>query len=468
LLADAPQIKSVTAVLELARRLSTERPWGGVIFFDSGPAPGPRGQWSVLCAYPDEVLIGDDNGYRLLSTSTAVDDPVGWIKASQSRKSSHPVRSMEAPFQGGVAGLLGFELGFDLDDLRCPPHSTGTPRLWIGSYPAALVFCHRTQQWHVVGDEDCEAFARFDAMVRSLPKVTAASGTRGRAPHRVDDRSADPASLMTIAQADYERAVKAGIEAIGLGELFEINYTARFEAPWVGSGFELFEALRDQSTGNYGGFVQADDFFIASISPEQFLEVRDGRVVTRPIKGTRRRDADPRRDAALGDELLRSEKDRAENVMIVDLMRNDLTRFCQPGSVSVTGLCELESFTGVHHLVSTVEGRLDDRHDGLDALLASFPAGSITGAPKLRSIELITELEVDGRGPYTGSMFYWSSCGCLDSNVLIRTATLHKGHASYGAGGAVVADSIPRDEYEEALVKARPFAAAIASGRTEP
>jgi para-aminobenzoate synthetase component 1 len=224
----------------------------------------------------------------------------------------------------------------------------------------------------------------------------------------------------------------------------------------------LYEALCEVASGEHFGYLQAPGFEVASVSPERFLRVDpDGHVSTRPIKGSMRRSDDPEEDRRLGERLLASEKDRAENIMIVDLMRNDLTQVCELGSVKATALCELESFAGIHHLVSTVEGALAPGFDALDALLASFPAGSITGAPKLRSIEYIANLEGSARGFYTGSLFYASSHGALDSSVLIRTAEILDGKARYGAGGAVVADSDPERERREALRKLAPLHRAI-------
>ena len=216
------------------------------------------------------------------------------------------------------------------------------------------------------------------------------------------------------------------------------------------------------ASGEHFGYLRTPEFELASVSPERFLRVEaDGRVITRPIKGSMRRSDDADEDRSLAEALLASEKDRAENIMIVDLMRNDLTQVCKLGTVEATALCELESFAGIHHLVSTVEGVLEEGFDGLDALLASFPAGSITGAPKLRSIEYIANLEGSARGFYTGSLFYASSHGELDSSVLIRTAEIVDGKARYGAGGAVVADSDPERERLEALLKLAPLERAL-------
>lgn len=270
------------------------------------------------------------------------------------------------------------------------------------------------------------------------------------------------------AKSHYMESVERSIHAIvELGDLFEINYTERLCADVGVEPFDFYMKMRGVSTGNYMAYLDTGDGWqLASVSPEQFISCQDRHLVTRPIKGTCRRDEhDPVRDKELAETLMASAKDRAENIMIVDLMRNDLTQVCELGSVQATELCGLESFAGVHHLVSTVEGTLAEGLNAMDALLASFPAGSITGAPKLRSMEYIHELELSARGPYTGSMFYVSSCGQMDSSVLIRTAELCDGKALYGAGGAIVSHSDAELEWNEALLKARPFFGALSDDK---
>lgn len=250
------------------------------------------------------------------------------------------------------------------------------------------------------------------------------------------------------------------IDHIFHGELFEVNYTARFDAQWQGDAISFYDAIAASSSGDYFGLLHTPEFTVASVSPEAFVNVNDGQVETRPIKGTRSRHADEQADADARFALLHSAKDRAENVMIVDLMRNDLTRVCELGSVHVARLCELESYAGVHHLVSTVRGSMRRELRPIDVLLGCFPAGSITGAPKLRAIEIAAELEHSGRGAYTGTMFV-ATDESLRSSVLIRTATLlpdgDRTLVEYGAGGAVVADSAPHEEWEEAIAKCAPL-----------
>lgn len=376
---------------------------GPFLFFDSGRGAGE----SSIFHQPVAIWSG------------AVEELAGWLQDQTSRGLF-------------VAGFLGFELSWDLDEIRAERRASRFPDVWVGAFERR--WGHDGASW-----------------LDGAPIVEAAGAGAERRLQRTDWSVS-----LDVTAKEYRDNVAAAVEAIYAGELFEVNYTERFRAPSTLTDFELYERLRDRSTGSFFGFAKLDDFSIASVSPEEFLRVDGALVSTYPIKGTRRRGDDAAQDLEARRELLESEKDRAENVMIVDLMRNDLTRYCRPGTVQATLICDLETFAGWHHLVSTVEGELDDGVMPTDILVGCFPPGSITGAPKLRSIELITELEASARGPYTGTMF-WADATTLRSSVLIRTAAIRNGLAEYGAGGAVVADSDPELEYEEALLKAAPF-----------
>jgi para-aminobenzoate synthetase component I len=216
----------------------------------------------------------------------------------------------------------------------------------------------------------------------------------------------------------------------------------------------LYLRLRRRNPATFAGYFDLGEFQIASASPERFLQVRGGEVEARPIKGTRRRTARPEADLFAGDELRESEKDNAENVMIVDLLRNDLSKVCRPESVVVADLCRLEAYEFVQHLVSVVRGRLRDGTGPLDLLRAAFPGGSVTGAPKVRAMEIIAELEPTARGPYCGALGYIGFDGTMDSNILIRTITTGRGWWQMPVGGGIVAQSDPRAEYDETWHKA--------------
>jgi para-aminobenzoate synthetase component 1 len=250
------------------------------------------------------------------------------------------------------------------------------------------------------------------------------------------------------------RCVERVIEYIRAGDIFQANLTQRLLFPAERDSISLFERLRKVNPAPFAGLMQWDDWAVVSASPERFLRVEGRDVETRPIKGTRRRNRGPEADLFTRDELRESEKDQAENVMIVDLLRNDLSRVCQAGSIRVPQLCGVETYETVQHLVSEVRGRLRQDQDVWDLFRATWPGGSITGAPKVRAMQIIAELEPTVRGPYCGSLFYVGANGQADSNLLIRTFVQRSGWLQCGVGGGIVAQSNPAAEYEETLIKA--------------
>ncbi len=260
---------------------------------------------------------------------------------------------------------------------------------------------------------------------------------------------------------NYLTAVRRAIEYIRAGDVFQVNFAQRLLHPASDDSVSLYLRLRRRNPATFAGYFDLGEFQIASASPERFLQVRDREVEARPIKGTRRRTARPEADLFTGDELRESEKDNAENVMIVDLLRNDLSRVCRPESVVVSDLCRLESYEFVQHLVSVVRGRLRDGVGPLDLLRTAFPGGSVTGAPKVRAMEIIAELEPTARGPYCGALGYIGFDGTMDTNILIRTITAGRGWWQMPVGGGIVAQSDPQAEYEETWQKAEGLIRAI-------
>jgi para-aminobenzoate synthetase component I len=274
--------------------------------------------------------------------------------------------------------------------------------------------------------------------------------------------AADVELRSTFTRDGYLDAVRRVREYILAGDIFQANLSQRFQAPLREHPWLLYRRLRALNPAPFAAYLQLGATTIASASPERFLSVTpDGRVEARPIKGTRPRGAGPMHDMVLGRALVESEKDRAENLMIVDLLRNDLSRVCAPGSVRVPELFALEHYATVHHLVSTVVGRLAPGRDAVDLLCAAFPGGSITGAPKVRAMEIIAELEPARRGVYCGSVGYLSFTGALDTSIVIRTYLARDGRVYFSAGGGIVADSEPEAEYAETLDKARALIEAL-------
>jgi para-aminobenzoate synthetase component 1 len=279
--------------------------------------------------------------------------------------------------------------------------------------------------------------------------------------------TAPPGLTADFSAEQYRDEVAGVIEEILRGEIFQANLTQRFTAPFRKSPLRLLTELRRRTSAPMAAYLRHPGATILSMSPERFLryEPATRNVETWPIKGTRPRHADPVRDEALARELAESEKDRAENVMIVDLLRNDLSRVCEPGSVQVPLLCTVDSHPTVHHLVSEVTGRLRPDRDALDLIAAAFPGGSITGAPKLRAMEILAEREPVARGVYTGAILWLGFDGALDSSIAIRTVILAGGVATLHAGGGVTARSNPAEEYQECLTKAAALVAALEEAR---
>jgi para-aminobenzoate synthetase component I len=373
------------------------------------------------------------------------------------------------PFQGGFAGMLGYELGRVFESLPWPgggarPPDSLWPDVWLGLYDTVAVFdtAHRRAlvvSWGLDDDAQTKA-ASLAQRLRSQPQSHQLGEGSGLHPTR--DRAVSEAA---IAQA---------VDYIHAGDIFQANISIAFEGVLAAGDtpLGLFARLVTRHPSPFATYLSLGDTAVVSHSPERFLSRSPaGQLETRPIKGTAPRHADPARDKAAAQALACSEKDRAENLMIVDLMRNDLARVCKAGSVKVPRLCALESFSTVHHLVSDVIGQQKDGLGFFDALGVSFPPGSITGAPKVRAMEIISALEREPRGPWCGSMIRVGFDGRADSSVLIRTAacvqTRGAWHVVARAGAGIVADSVPEQEYDEMLVKARALRTAALNQKGE-
>ncbi len=260
---------------------------------------------------------------------------------------------------------------------------------------------------------------------------------------------------------DYQKSIAQILDFIARGDIYQANYTQRFERELLCSPLELYERLRAQNPSPFAAFLEWDDFALVSNSPEKFLSLKDRVLEAQPIKGTMRRGANENEDAKLKLQLQLSPKDRAENVMIVDLLRNDLGRVCEYGSVHVPALFSVQTFANLHHLVSTVRGTLRSNCDAIDAIRACFPCGSITGAPKIRAMQILDELETARRGAAMGAIGVLKFNGGMELNVAIRTITCVKNRAFFHVGGGIVADSVVEDEFAEMQLKARAIEAAL-------
>jgi para-aminobenzoate synthetase component 1 len=381
------------------------------------------------------------------------------------------------PFQGGLAGLFGYDLCHHLEHLPRPRwNEFASPDLAVGLYDCVLAFNHETGRgWLLAtGLPDVEIGAR-QRRAQERAEVFRRQLLRSPAPYpqlpirpAVEPALSFPVPGQSGVTSNFERegylgVVRRAVEYIHAGDCFQVNLSQRLLAPWRAAPLELYARLRDRNPAPFAGYLDGGVMALVSASPERFLKADSaGAVETRPIKGTRPRGATRDQDEKLRNDLLRSIKDRAENVMIVDLLRNDLGRSCAYGSIAVTALCQVESHPTVHHLVSEVRGRLRSGLGPLDLIRGAFPGGSVTGAPKVRAMEIIAELEPTARGAYCGSLGYIGCDGALDTSILIRTFTVSHGWAQFPVGGGVVADSDPAAEYAETLHKAAGLLRALA------
>jgi para-aminobenzoate synthetase component 1 len=433
-----------------------------LLFFDSAQST-PHGRYSFVTADPTAWLVsrGDavfENGVRLAGVR-----PLEALRRRLDRHRTATVAGLP-PFQGGVAGLFGYGLCHQIERLPWPRFDDfRVPDLAVGVYDWVLGFDHQTgRAWLVSSGADAGARReRLDQVKRWLdtprPPVAYADADADEAipvAARLRPVANLPGVFSNFSRDEYLATIRRAVEYVHAGDCFQVNIAQRLLTSAHLPALELYARLRDRNPAPFAGCFDLGEFRILSASPERFLRVERGGVETRPIKGTRPRGKTPAEDQSLADELRQSEKDRAENVMIVDLLRNDLGRVCEYGSVRVEALCRLESYPFVHHLVSEVRGTLRPECGPVDLLRAAFPGGSVTGAPKVRAMEIITELERVARGPYCGSLGYLGFDGSMDTNLLIRTFTHGRGWMQFAVGGGIVADSRPETEYDETWAKA--------------
>lgn len=475
------QIRSFASDLPPVKFLESFQHSPFPFFLDSGKAYGELGRYSFLGAYPflqasayrDSVELDwpdlqkrehihlrmDDRNPKHGQGSLAVLDML-LQKFKQENQTPFP-------FAGGAVGFFNYDLKDELEQLASQAIDDLNLPLWrLAWYDGILIYDHHTSEYYLAAcgmteEGQCHpevAKARLDRLEALI--MTSKISTKGFEPRKPLEAfdQAEGANLVHsyISKRNYHSNLQTVIDYIYAGDIYQANLTQRFSLPYSGDAFSLYQSLHEQNSAPFAAFLSYEDFQILSSSPERFIRIdSDGVIETRPIKGTRPRGATLEEDQRLAEELQNSAKDRAELTMIIDLERNDLGRICEYGSVRVKDLIRLEKYPTVWHLVSTVCGNLKPGLNASEILKAIYPGGSITGAPKIRAMEIIEELEPYKRGIYTGSIGYLGFDGAWDLNIVIRTILLQNGQAYFHGGGGIVADSVPTDEYEEALHKVR-------------
>ncbi len=418
----------------------------GAVFLDSGNC---RGGLDFFAAQPEIFLVSHNSRTKVWRNGIAKiwhdQDPIVLLASLL----DPPLPQAELPFLTGAIGFVSYDYGRCLE--KMPNLATDTqqlPDMAFGIYDWVVVVDHHERMAVLLGLPGASE-KRFNQARRLLKKI----GSRAYSSPfmaRAELRS-------NMSREEYLRKFDAVMKYIREGDCYQVNLAQKFSIEVSGDAWLAYRKLRELSPAPYSAYLNCGTLELLCVSPEKFLSSRSGNVTTSPIKGTRPRFKDEALDTAALRELQNSEKDRAENLMIVDLLRNDVSKSCCYGSVKVHDLFKLESYANVHHLVSTVKGRLAPQKNVFDLLLGCFPGGSVTGAPKVRAMEIIEELEPHRRGVYCGAIGYFSRCGGMEFNIAIRTAVHKNGEFVFYGGGGLVADSNGPAEYQETLDKVSPF-----------
>ncbi|WP_394220288.1 aminodeoxychorismate synthase component I [Alteromonas gracilis] len=419
------------------------------ILLDTSGSSKSEGRFNIMAFSPAAVVEAKGENVELLDVDSATRKPLTSKPFEAVEEHLHArVKFVEVhadfdtehlPFIVGVAGMAGYDTGRFYETLpSLAKDDYITPDFTVGLYMRSLI-------------EDTQSGYIYYCSVDNAPlsEIFFDSEDTGTSPDfRLTSRFES-----NLSQQDYEKCLDKILHYLRAGDCYQVNMAQRFSASFEGSIWQAYCELRHQNQAPFSAYFNLAQGCIASISPERFLRVRNGLVETKPIKGTRPRFKDTEKDLASATSLLNAEKDRAENLMIVDLLRNDISKHCKPHSVKVPALFALESYEAVHHLVSTVTGELNDGASPLELLASAFPGGSITGAPKIRAMEVIDELEPHRRNIYCGSVFYMGFREDMDSSICIRTVLAENNRLHCWAGGGIVLDSVPCEEYQETLDK---------------
>jgi para-aminobenzoate synthetase component 1 len=408
------------------------------ILLDSGDSDHINSRYDIIAIEPQSTLEVKNN--QTVFNNQASAKSCFEIMNDELAKLDTTKAANNLPFNGGWLGYFGYDLGRTIEQLPSSAlNDIDLPQMAVGLYLDALIYDKQLDTWFYVSQPNVDRLSLYQQYLTQPPK------------HESFSLTSQWQSNMS--QTSYSEKFAAIEEYLKSGDCYQINLAQRFSARFQGSPWTAYVKLTQANKAPFSSFVNHPQGAILSISPERFIAVHDNKVETKPIKGTLPRKADALEDAKQATLLANSTKDRAENVMIVDLLRNDLGKVAKPGSVVVPSLFAIESFPAVHHLVSTVTSTLDEGKTAVDQLEAAFPGGSITGAPKVRAMEIIEELEPHRRNIYCGSIGYISACGNMDTSITIRTLVTHQQQIHCWAGGGIVADSKVELEYQETYDK---------------
>ncbi|WP_414161330.1 aminodeoxychorismate synthase component 1 [Serratia sp. BNK-12] len=441
--ATAPNLKSLpytpTTLLELFAPLA-QHPWA--MLLHSGFAEHSHNRFDILVAAPKVTLTTRGQITEIcrgMEEHQSQEDPFQLLQQQLEQQNQHPAANTDLPFQGGALGLFGYDLGRRVEKLPQMAQADITlPDMAVGIYDWALIADHHKKTLTLLSYGDTEQRWQWLCSQQSEPQQDFTLTSRWQA---------------NMTRQQYGEKFQRIQQYLRSGDCYQINLAQRFSADYQGDEWQAFQQLSASNRAPFSAFLRLPDNAVLSVSPERFLWLENQQIQTRPIKGTLPRMADAEQDAQQAQRLANSAKDRAENLMIVDLLRNDIGRVAEPGSVKVPELFVVEPFPAVHHLVSTITALLPERTPATELLRACFPGGSITGAPKVRAMEIIEELEPQRRNAYCGSIGYISACGTMDTNITIRTLFTESGRIYCSAGGGIVADSQEQAEYQETFDK---------------
>ena len=430
-----------------------DREWS--IFLDSGYPSENEGRYDILVSEPIATIVSHENTSTVATHSSSQQysntSPFDVLRSVIEHHKPNSDANNSLPFQGGALGYLSYDLARTIEKLpRLAKDNEQLPDMAIGIYTWAVIIDHKQKKSYLTGEIQHEksqwSWQQLIKIFSHLPSTSQIANKQFIVTSAVKSN---------FDYAQYRHAFECIKEYIVAGDCYQINLTQRFSASADGDPWDAYQQLRKLNPAPFSAYINTPFGQILSSSPERFLQVTQNKVETKPIKGTRPRSNDPVKDKQQMTHLKASLKDRAENVMIVDLMRHDMGRVCKTGSVTVPNLFDVESYTTVHHLVSTIQGTLNKNKDAIELLKACFPGGSITGAPKIRAMEIIEELEPDRRGIYCGSIGYIDFNGNMDTNIAIRTLVYNQKTIRFWVGGGIVYDSELDAEYQETFDKGK-------------